>query len=457
MQTDHLPDAPQTTQESATACQDEARIVDAIEALVQGNYLHELASETPIGKSLKKLLKKLTSDTDRDLNRVVDLSIQSNETTILAANLLYRLREVDGQAQAIAAAAEEMQASISEVRRYGQQISTEAQSAQQASQEALSIVGKSNDEFQKLQTSVNTSVENIQSLAALTKQVQRSADDIKSIAFQTNLLSLNASVEAARAGEAGRGFAVVAAEVRNLATKAGKATKDISAIVKQLESGMESVVESMNVSSEAVDTNKKVVRQLSESISVISGRNEVVTENTRRIASSLAEQATASNSVSEGVSRIAGETSNGVDNVDRVVDSLNSIESLISEQIAHLAAFEVKGKIVRLAKSDHVIWKKRLANMIIGKEGLKSAELSDHHSCRLGKWYDGVSEPAYLRHHAFKSLVEPHRAVHAHGKKAVDRFNGGDVPGALAEIGEVERWSAEVLRLLTEIERTLSR
>ena len=53
-----------------------------------------------------------------------------------------------------------------------------------------------------------------------------------------------------------------------------------------------------------------------------------------------------------------------------------------ADQIAALAVYDVPHKVVKLAQSDHVLWKKRLANMVAGRAGLNANELADHHSCR---------------------------------------------------------------------------
>ena len=124
----------------------------------------------------------------------------------------------------------------------------------------------------------------------------------------------------------------------------------------------------------------------------------------------------------------------------------------LGKQIGKLAELNVPDKVIKLAQSDHVLWKKRLANMIIGREGLKPEELSDHHTCRLGKWYDTVQDPKYKNNPVFQQLVDPHKLVHQHGIQSVRYFNDGKFDEALAEISKVETASKDVLSMLAELE-----
>ena len=97
--------------------------------------------------------------------------------------------------------------------------------------------------------------------------INESISVIDQIAFQTNILSLNAAVEAATAGEAGKGFAVVAAEVRNLASRSAEAAREIKAIV---ENATSKANQGKQIAGHMIDGYKQLNQNISQTINLIS-------------------------------------------------------------------------------------------------------------------------------------------------------------------------------------------
>ncbi len=405
-----------------------------------------------ISVMIRRLAQKMQSHITTEMNRCINLSIEANETAIFSAKMLSDLREVDTQTQGIAAAAEEMVVTVKEIERYGMSIADQAQEAHEATQSGSSAVRNASENMSNITQAVLQSVEQVNVLAEFTEKIGGIADDIKKIAEQTNLLALNATIEAARAGEAGKGFAVVAGEVKSLANETAKSTEEISDIIVNLQSEMKNALQYMENSTEAVQVGQEAMTQVDERMNEINEKINIVTDNTSQISNVLQEQNQASSEVAQGIATIATSSSKSVQGIERIVDSMDKVEKLISGQISSLAEYEIPNKIIKLAQSDHVLWKKRLANMIAGREGLNPDELADHNSCRLGKWYNQVSNPSYLNNPIFKELQKPHELVHKHGIKAVKLYNDGKLNEAVEEIAKVEEASKDVLKFLAKLE-----
>lgn len=430
-------------------------LIRCLNAVREGHYDQVPSGDDPVSRALTALIDELKSRALSDLNDIVNLSIQSNETGISSAKALMQLREVDVRTQQVAAAAEQMTASVQEIKSGSDAIMTSVGQTDAMTLRGQKAMQNSISSMDNISETVDTTLDRVKGFTGFTKKISNIAEDIKSIAFQTNLLSLNASVEAARAGEAGAGFNVVANEVRLLSARTSDATKQIEGLVTDLQQQMGDVMGNIESSTKAIETGQKSVNEAGELMEEIQSGIEQVKLVSRQIDDSLKEQSAASHEVAVGISDIAGNTSQNVSEIDQVLNTMDKVEALIGTRINVLSQLEVPGKILKLAKSDHVIWKRRLANMVSGRQGLNSSELADHHSCRLGKWYDRVTDYAYTNQPSFRQLQLPHKLVHDNGLKAVDLYNAGRYREAMDKIAEVEAASVDVLNLLDQLEQEL--
>ncbi len=182
---------------------------------------------------------------------------------------------------------------------------------------------------------------------------------------------------------------------------------------------------------------------------------QIFSVNTRMedIAAVLDEQRAATSEISGQVNRIASRASRAKDSTDAVIEAVGCSEALIEDQFACLEGKAIPNMVLHRAKSDHVMWKKRLAEMMVGLNSLTAGELSDHHSCRLGKWYDQITDPVLKNQPAFTKIAGPHKRVHTHGKAVAEAHNRGDEDRAREEFEQMELASHEVLELLDELIR----
>ena len=424
------------------------QLADVIDLLIKGDYTVEVPEDNELARRFNVLAAKLRDRGSESINRIVKLSIEANETSILSAKLLSDLRTVDQQAQGIASAAEEMTATTNEIEQSGNRIAQQAQSAAENASNGNEIAQSARSSMSAIVETVDTSTNRIQTLTDFSAQITAISASIKKVADNTNLLAINAAIEAARAGDAGKGFAVVAEEVKRLANETSAATVQVNELTQNLTSETQEILKGMADCKDAVSQGENAIEDVSRSVAEMATSIDVVRQQSEHIEGALSEQKIAAQSVSRGVATIATRSSQSVDAISKINEAMDRVAAIIVQQIDAFAVLELPQKVVKLAQSDHVIWKKNLANMVAGRSGLNADELANHHMCRLGKWYDNVADPGLKSHPAFSALAAPHEAVHKNGILAVQLYNSGDVDGALSAIDRVEEASKDVLRLL---------
>ena len=138
------------------------------------------------------------------------------------------------------------------------EVSEVSAAAAEAAANGLAAVDKTADGMARIKSAVEASAVKVTELGAKGDQIGAIVETIDDIADQTNLLALNAAIEAARAGEQGKGFAVVADEVRKLAERSGRATKEIAALIAEVQQGTEEAVKAMTVGAAEVEAGAQL-------------------------------------------------------------------------------------------------------------------------------------------------------------------------------------------------------
>ncbi|CAA7624785.1 Methyl-accepting chemotaxis protein [Magnetospirillum sp. SS-4] len=434
-----------------TAPEQLARIEASIDLILAGRYHSVPEGECPMSRKIKEMARQLEGKARQTLKMDVDLSVNINEAVTKAAGMMRDVNEVDRRSQAIAAAAEELVASVGEIARNSDAAAEDARSAQSTASEGQGAADQAIVAMHSIADAVKAAAGKVDSLAQASVQIGDIVNQIEDIASQTNLLALNATIEAARAGEAGKGFAVVANEVKTLANQTAKATVDIRARIESLRVEMGDIVLTMQQGAEAVQRGEEVITATSDGMRRVVGQVQNVSIKMAEIAGILSQQTAASADVSEGVSMIASLAANNVAAITDVVGEMDQASKAVVATLNDMASLEIEDFTLHVAKSDHMLWRKRLADMVVGREVLNPDELADHTKCRLGKWCGALTDPSILKHPAFARLEAPHRDVHRHGIEAARRFKVGDLDGALAEISLAAEASKGVMACLDDL------
>ena len=145
-----------------------------------------------------------------------------------------------------------------------QEMTKESKETATGSTQGLELIHEIVSDTNNLHKEIELENEVVTSLVSKSKDISQVINIIQEIAFQTNILSLNAAVEAATAGEAGKGFAVVAAEVRNLASRSAEAAKQIKDVVNSIQNETGKIKDSSETVAFVVNETKTRINLLSK-------------------------------------------------------------------------------------------------------------------------------------------------------------------------------------------------
>ncbi|MCM0757949.1 methyl-accepting chemotaxis protein [Sporomusa sphaeroides DSM 2875] len=313
----------------------------------------------------------------------------------------------------------------------------------------------------------------IAALNDYSEQITSIIDTITSIANQTNLLALNAAIEAARAGEAGRGFAVVADEVRKLAEQSNQGASEVAALVRKVADNTAAAVAAMRQSHQEVSQGVEVVHRagaaldeivsaVGETVADIGGVLDVTNEevaSSSKVVELVNNIATSVETTASHAEEVAASTEQIAAAMETVAASAEETSAMANDLKTTVEVFKVAGSVrldtvglLEQAKSDHLLWKMRVSNMLKGIERVDDRELTQHTDCRLGKWYFG-EDNRFKNDADFQAIDEPHRQVHDNAREAVAALREGDRKRAEAALARLTKSSDRVLKLLDRLIR----
>ncbi len=424
---------------------------DALHTLAEARFTEVPAVTGTLGGPVKQVTRSLGRQFSLDLRGLVHLT-EDLAAGMTATAMLYRaVARTSDRNETIATSVDELVTSVEEIANHGNAVAGEVTEMRQAVEEGEMAAGGATTAMNRITGAVETTADRVHKLAGASQEVGQILGMIEEIAFQTNILALNASVEAARAGEAGKGFAVVAEEVKRLADQAKDAAGEINKRIRHVRTEMEGIADSMTDVTSVVDEGRDAIDATGEAIASVSARMDRVSESTQSIASTLAQQKTAGHEAARAIHRIAQQDESTLSEMSTVLDALDAVDKGLQTQLDRLSKMGLPNRTVHLAKSDHALWKKRVVFALVGRTQVNPGELADHHQCRFGRWYDQQLGTRISQHPAFAAIAEPHAQVHAHGRRAVELANEGAYQDALAELHRMEEHSLVVRQRLEEL------
>lgn len=402
-------------------------------------------------EACNKAIEEQKAINTQNLGRIADLLANINKVILQLAFLLNHTVEVAHKSQTISSASTELVSSVEEISRNSESASTEADHSSEAVNNGKNKIDQVSNTITKISNTVDETSQNVNNLSESSDQIGQILSVIEGIADQTNLLALNATIEATRAGEAGKGFSVVASEVKNLANQTSRATEDISALIISLREGMANIQQNMDASTSAVSNGQHAIQQTLEQMTLMTKQVGGVSDRMREMSTILNQQKQASLEIASSISSIAESSGESESFVTIVSEIMHNCVASFSKNAAEMYIEDSDLALCYMTKIDHVMFKQRVIDTCMGKDSWKSSEVPDHHSCRLGKWYDSLENQEIKNSEAYKALVEPHKKVHQSAKTALNAHYSKDIEGMETALRQLDGASIQVLKILDEI------
>ncbi len=265
--------------------------------------------------------------------------VNTNLASIDAANDAISVQR--NTAQSVASSTAEMESSVEKVTDFAKSTLNEVKSAEEASDTCRRTMQDNITTTHTLSDRLRESSEAINKIHMMSSQIESIVKTIADIADQTNLLALNATIESARAGESGRGFAIVADEIRELAIKTAKSTKEVSQTINLLEQAVTNSVNVMASCESEMDNSLQQSSRANSSIEEIMGIIATISDMSEQIVMSCQQQTNSASEINQSIAHISKLAEDSYDQMAELQTNMHELNDLATNQAKVLGKFKL--------------------------------------------------------------------------------------------------------------------